>query len=313
MEEKLIHEYYRLINIYRHTKSKVTKESIKQTLRGIYYICGEYGIKIPKVSNYIIGYDESTDQLYDFDTDSLDYIKKLADKIVIKLGVADYETYKIYDVINAKVNKDKYDKIIIDYLKQYRPNLYDLYMKMLKENRIFEIETGYDSADCNFFTIPFSHDNSSIAVVDCYATLSYYFGIVHELSHVDCDENNKYYGKLAQADLANNLDEVYPIYNEIILGEYFKTNKLTDKNYAFELAKNQLIYNDNSLLDDFDIHFMGNVLAISFYEMYLENKEKAEYNIKEFLKKYKGNDFKTNLNSFGLNEHKILSLKAIER
>lgn len=310
MEEKLKEEYYRLINQYRHTKSKVIKKNIVSSLEGIYDTCIEYGISIPKISNYIIGYNCDKTFWFECDDDSALFVNELCNKVLEKLQNQEYE---VFNKINAKVNKEKYSNIIIEYLIDNKKELYDLYIKMEKENRFFYIETGYDNSDSDFFVIPYLHENKNLAVIDSYSTLSCYFGVIHELSHVHYNENYKYYGKIAKYDVFNNLTEVYPIYSELLFGEYLKKIKETDKNYAYLLAKNQLIYPDNNILEDYDIHFMGNVLALNFFDMYLEDKEKAEYNFEKFLKNNEGNDFNTNINSYGLSKEKILSLKAIER
>ena len=309
MEEKLKQEYYRLINQYRRTRSNVIKDEIIGSLEGIYDTCKNYGIYVPEISSFIIGYKGPTSIWFEYNSDSFKFISNLNDAISKKLMKQNYEAYKI----NKKVNGEKYGLIVSKYLKQYKRELYDLYFKMEKENRFFEIIKGYDNTDSDFFTIPYFHENSNIVVIDSYTTLSNYFGMVHELAHVHYNESYRYYGKIAPFDIYNNLIEVYPIYSELLLGEYLKTIKLTDKNYAYGLAKNQLIYPNNSLLEDYDPHFMGNVLALNFYDMYLEDKEKAEYNFEQFLRNYEGNDLETNINSYGLNKEKILSLKAIER
>ena len=310
MEKKLISEFYRLINLYRHTKSSVIKKEIYTTLTGIYYVCQEYGIKLPDISNYILGKGIISDEYFEMDNTSLEFINKLFDIIDQKLILPNYEAY---NKMNIKVNKDKYDKIIIEYLKNNKKELYNLYIQMIRENRTFEIKTGFDTSDTNFLTIPYSHERASIIIIDSYPTLSCYYGIIHELAHTHYEEKYKYYGKQAKYDLANDLVEVYPIYSELLLGEYLKQIKITDKNYIFEFTKNQLSVFSKVKLDNYDIHFMGNVLALSFFDMYMEDKEKTEYNFEQFLRNYEGNDFKTNINSFGLSEEKILSLKVLER
>lgn len=309
MKEKLIQEYYRLINSYRHTKSKAIKDDIIGALEGVYDTCIQYGIEVPEISNYIIGYEGSKSIWFYNNKSSANFIKKLNSEILKNIK----PNYLISEKICTKVDREKYNKIIVDYLINNRKELYDLYIKMEKENRIFEIETGVDATDTEFFTIPYLHENSNIVVIDSYSTLLCYFGIVHELSHVHYTEKYKFYGKPAKFDVFNNLIEVYPIYSELLLGEYLKNIKVTDKNYAYLAAKNDLIYPNNKLLEDYDPHFMGGVLALSFFDMYLLDKEKAIYNFEQFLKNNEANDFKTNINSYGLNEEKILSLKAIER
>lgn len=310
MKEKLKTEFYRLINQYRHTKSNVLKDNIIGTLEGIYDTCKTYGIDVPEISELIIGYNGPKSIWFDFNQESFNFIKEISEKINNKLIKPNFLAL---NKINEKVDGEKYGKIIAGYLKEYKRDLYDLYIKMEKENRFFEIETGLDNNDSDYFTIPYLHENSNIVVIDSFTNLSNYFGIVHELAHVNYYEKYKFFGKPAKFDVYNNLVEVYPIYTELLLGEYLKTIKLTNKNYAYQLTKNQLMYPSDELLNDYDPHFMGNILALSFYDMYLEDKEKTEYNFEQFLRNYEGNDFETNLNSYGLNKEKILSLKAIER
>lgn len=310
MKEKLKQEYHRLIKLYRRTRSKVVKEDIVGALEGVYDTCVEYGVSVPKISNYIIGYTGSKSIWYESNKESLNFVKTLGNKIFEKYLKPNYEALNI---LNQKVNGNKYGKIVVDYLKNQKKELYDLYIKMEKEKRFFEINTGQDSTDCDFFVISYLHEDKNIAVIDCYTTLSCYLGIIHELSHVDYIERHKFFGKPAEFDIFNNLSEVYPIYSELLLGEYLKNIKATKKNYAYELYKNQLIYPDNDVIQDYDHHFMGDVLALNFFDMYLKDKEKTEYNFEQFLRNYEANDFKTNINSYGLSEEKILSLKAIER
>ncbi len=309
MEEKLKNEYFKLLNLYKYTSSKPIREQIYSSLLGIRDTCEEYGINIPKISDILL-VDDQISEFAEMDETSYDFIKNLSDEINKKIL---FQDYNVYNRVNSKLNRKKYDLITSYYLYYNKKVLYDLYFKMMDENRFFEINTGFDENDFNFFTIPYSHKDGDIIVIDGYTSLSFYTALIHELAHVDFDENYKFYGKYSHDDVANNLIEVYPIYNELLYGEYLRECKYFDKNYAYLLSKNQLVYNDESVLDNYDIHFMGNVLALNFFDMYLKDKEKANYNINEFLKNYRGNDFKTNINSYGLNEEKILSLKAIER
>lgn len=231
MEKKLINEYNRLINSYKYTSSKPLKNEILYTLQGIYEMCDEYGIDVPSLSYYIIGYEKKSKiKVIPFSSPESDiFVDKLRKRVLQRINK---NNKKVFEKLISKVNRDKYNKIVAEYLKQNRKELYDLYIKMRYENRVFEIEEGIDFADCDFTTILYSHEPKNIAIIDSYPTLLCYLGVIHELSHVYYAEKYKFYGKPVKYDAFNDLSEVYPIYEELKIGEHFKKINLTDKNYA---------------------------------------------------------------------------------
>ena len=311
MEKKLVNEYNRLINLYKYTSSKPLKNKILSTLQGIYEICDEYGINVPSLSYYIIGYKKISkiNEIPYSTTESDMFVDKLRKRVLQKINK---KNKQVLLKMIEKVNRDKYSRITAEYLKENRKELYDLYIKMRKENRIFGIEEGIDYADCDFTTIPYLHEDKNIIIIDSYPTLLCYLAIPHELSHVLYVEKYKFSGKPAEYDAFNDLSEVYPIYEELKMGEYLKKIAIIDKNYAVESSKNEIVQASKKIFIYKDPHFLGRILALNFFDMYKEDEEKAEYNMEKFLRNYEGNDLKTNINSFGLSEEKILSLKAIE-
>jgi len=311
MEKKLVNEYNRLINLYKYTSSKPLKDKILHTLQGIYEMCDEYGINVPSLSYYIIDYKkiDKSNEIPFSSSESDIFVDKLRKRVLQKINK---KNKLILRKMVEKVNRDTYSKITIEYLKENRKELYDLYINMRKENRIFGIEAGIDYADCDFTTIPYRHEDKNIIIIDSYPTLLCYLAIPHELSHVLYAEKYKFYGKPAKYDAFNDLKEVYPIYEELKMGEYLKKIDLIDKNYAIESSKNEIRQASKKIFVYKDPHFLGRILALNFFDMYKEDKEIADYNMEQFLRNYEGNDLKTNINSFGLSEEKILSLKAIE-
>ena len=311
MEEQLLEEYLKLINIYKTNSSKAIRYDALYSLHAFEEVFNMYGIEYKKPSSYVSVPDHDIFEKYTYgDFESRMYVNELIRRVNSKIPYLDY---RIFNKIYEKVNKKQYDKILSEYLSSKNQDLYNLYLKLQKEKRFFSINKVLDQYDSNYLTIPVSFNNSSIIILDGSVNLSHYFATVHELSHIHYNEHYKYYGQKPLYDMFNDMSEVYPTLSELIFGDYLKKSKITDINYCFELTKNLLIDYDEIQEAEYDIHFMGSIIALYFFEMYKDSPEQFKVNFEEFLRNNEGNDFKTNINSFGLNEKKILTLKVLDR
>ena len=255
-----------------------------------------------------------------------DFVGKLADILI----ESNYFHGNFKNMIQ-KITENEMYEMTFDFLNNYNPSLSNQLSSMLKEERIIikksdgRIENGCTVCSITKFS-PYIIIYSLHNIVDT-VTLIHEMGHVYHFQKIEQLRNKQYFNIVY-----NNQLEVYSHYLELLSYDYFsgKINKIDILNlkrtliktliefYAYlEIGLTQL--NIKNYKENYEDYFKdynygrGILIALEFYDMYQNDKEKADYNIEKYISETGKYDFLTTIDKYGLNREHIESCEAVKK
>lgn len=312
-EDVIITDIKKLIFLLKGSKSYSTNYELISILDGLYELCDNLGISYPHYSDFTsktISYVKETTNL-----DEVKYLKRLFNNINnLKYDLnVDFEIFK-------KRNNEIEQQLISEFLKNNNMDAYLIYNNLKSQNRIIYIERMEEYDDIDGFTIssPFNH----IIISFCDVSLEKESSTIHEIFHV---YDKIKYNHDSQFNLkrtsTNDFTEVMPIFYELLYSDYLCDKKIIHSNLYLKMLLNSIYIEvednlsalNNNFYDSIIAHYFGSILALEFYDQYIENKEKALNNLDAFEKNYAYQSYDEIINSYGLNKNKILNLSTIKK
>ena len=306
---RLINSYHNLVNIIEDTNANINypKESEFELNK----------VSCDKISN-------DCTKMY---IDQLDKMEKINNGLlkIYKHIVNRYDLPGRDLIFEVGLDMEEVKSLVADFFKQYDEDIYNKYLKMLSSPRIIKKEINDNAV---------GFCNNPNHVVDSYIIMSPFENIVdvqtlaHEFIHVYFNNDLKYYSlKDYKNYFVNNNYEVYSIFIELLVLDYLREIRMpkNDIDNALKIHNYELIgvlkeYNDitveNFSINDYrkaELYSYGYVLAYHFYDQYLKDKEKAKYNIKEFMKNLTKHDKVYLLNHYGLNQNDVINPQKLTK
>ena len=236
-----------------------------------------------------------------------------------------------FDNMSKRIDLTEMCEMTFGFLNSYKPSLSNLLKNMLNENRVIvmnngnQLETGLTVCSTTKFS-PYIIIYLFKNIIDP-VTLIHEMGHVYHFQKIEQLRNNQYY-KI----IYNNQLEVYSHYLELLSYDYFSKTynerdilnikRLMIKTFV-EFYKSLELNLENFNLetymnyyDDFYKDYAygrGMLLAFEFYDMYQNDKEKAEYNIERFISENGKHDFYTTLGKYDLNRERIERGESIRK
>lgn len=313
VKDILFKDINKLIYEIKRCKSKSMYNILVMELEKLYYICdilciSDYpNLESYSVKNYAID-DSEARKLNEYLNNNYEYYLEFS-KNVNNIDTYYYDNGSLY-VINDTYNIDKNINMLFEFLNEYNKDMYNLLKKIIDAGKLVvnrnsdiykNISNIYklsDNIEVQAFTIYTTKiDIPYICINDDFLITSSIF-LAHELGH--CYENmlTRFYSKKTNMKI-NHFNEVYSHYTEFIYMDFLIKNRICPKDVKnvkeglnFELVCELMELNDYlsnfRTKDYFEVlsnleYAFGITLAYHFYDQYLKDPEKADYNIKQFM------------------------------
>lgn len=308
VKNTIINDINKVINKIKKCKSKSMYNIYLYELEALYYLCNNLGIEdYPKIENY-------SSKSYEVNDDKLmkKYMKQLLKDKKYHLEFSNNE--KIIDieksknelnyVIDNNINMDQIIEIMLEFLKDYDIELYNIFVKLYNENRI--IINNTENYDCTSELLTPAYTINSYGTFTPYMVINYTddlddsVNIVHELGHI-YDYIQVRSNKINMQKKMNCLDEVISYYLQFVYTDYLSKKKIFDKNidnlyYGYSAPYIEYIgkiKEEYSILDKYNIYdsyideylnyTYGVAIAYHFLEKYKVDPEKTKNDINNFI------------------------------
>lgn len=311
------------------------------SLAGIYEVLNN----IAKANNiYEIRYPDIYKKYQSFNIDNI--VERLNEKTLSNLNrnyklnkryanitnelKAIYNNNKHVPEYKTTINHQQTIDYALDFYKYYDNEIYAYLKDYLKYNKVFFLKNIINVAkgcmvDTRNNIVPYVFIEETNNVCE-------FLTLVHELIHIYFQNIEKNYTFDQQINKnTNNFGEVYSSFIELMALDYIKDNNFNkDDIYSYKVDY------DNSLIEDLALykHYLvnkkimikymelllnveqysyGKGLAYHFYDQYINNKETAKNNIKQFTLDYKEKNKKYLLNNYGLSQTDVFSSKTLKK
>ena len=227
--------------------------------------------------------------------------------------------YKSEIETKNKVSLDECIYYAEEFMKQYNPDLYEIFEQLYKNNHIKFMDPIEHGIGGVMYPI-----NEGLPYVVIYKRGDIYDAgsIVHEVAH--CYQQIYTYDR--KKDNPDFYSEVYSHYVQMLFYEYMKNNIVYKddikniKRFSLENLRCRLVRLDEYFKDmklngqvySDILYAYGISLALYYYDMHLKNPDDAEYYMNWFVKTsclYKQEDV---LNKYAINKDKILTNEIIQ-
>lgn len=235
--------------------------------------------------------------------------------------------YIDFEEDNLKLKLKKVDinqnlELISDFMSHYNSDLYDIF-KDLKTNNHIKIFDYNDNINYKGVSYLFHHSSPYIILLkknnimdgDC---------LIHEVGH--CYQWNKSWVKNKNLDYFYS--EVYSHYVQFLYLKFladqglYKKDVLAIKKNVLQLFRMHLVrlnnyyngkikFSDDTVFDDLQYAF-GQAIALYYYNKYLIDPERADYDMEKFVIRSTSYDSNKVLDELNINKRKLLTKKKIE-
>ena len=332
-----------ILNLLKHGGSKSKRIELLQDYYTLQDIYDELGIKnVSKLEDYthkkidkreLFKYFERTfypmfysdfakNQNIYFDLSQLLY--ELSSKYIIN----EESIHK--SIFKNKINISKSISLSLDFLSQYDLKIYNILIKLIKDNRLFYKE----NAISNYYGISHGIANNSklFIIMNLGLNINDSITLVHEAGHIyDFDKIKTNSTKINRTSiLVTSCIEIFSNYLELVYKNYLRSQKIyledldtSDKQdiqtlliRARNLYKN--LYYDINVFD-IDVYkcnlseVLGKLCSLYYYEIYLEDQEKAKYYTNLLLENKGLYDNIKTLEKSGIKIDELLDYDEIEK
>lgn len=323
VEIEIQKDIYKLINELKKMSSTNRAARLIGTLDVIEEIINDNNLNVSFPKEYTYELNKFKMNQYDREMNNFYYYLNIAPMENYNKKLCKISEYfkKKYKLINQYVLFHKIDikdtiKITEDFLKQYDEEIYDLFEKMLKNNRIF-----LGNSSSNGVTITGNYLMDPYIIIAPGNTIDDSITLIHEIFHAHISKKIETMNDSEDTlNMVNNYFEVYSIFSELLSCDYLEKIKYTSdtKMYSGLILKSLCDSLDNFKKNEYnDIdserYSYGYVLAYHFYNQYKKDPEQAKKNIMSFMMDSKDHFKMELLNSNGLNSKEILNPQKIEK
>ena len=244
-----------------------------------------------------------------------------------KLYLSKKYKYIDFDEEEQKLNLKKVDiktniELISDFMSNYNEELFNTF-KDLKNNHHIKIFDNHKNIDYKGVSFLFHHNSPYIILLkqnnimdgDC---------LVHEVGH--CYHWDK--SKIKTKNMDYFYSEAYSHYVQFLYLKYlndqglYKDDVLAIKKHILQLLRIHLVrlnsyykgdikFSDDLVFDDLQYAF-GQAIAIYYYNKYLIDPERADYDMEKFITKSSSYDSDKVLDELNINKKKLLTQKKID-
>lgn len=261
---------------------------------------------------------------------NLDFDKKIISNLSDILFDSDY-FHGYFQNMETEITDQQMLEMTFDFFDNFKPVISNQLLNMLNENRVIigtDMDIEHNGAMCcsTFIFSPY-------IIISPLSNIFDVVTLIHEMGHV------YHYQKLQRIKykrmyntIYNNQLEVYSHYLELLSYDYLSSsfNSTDVLKLKRGMIKNLIQFYmllEINLMEFDKVHYIDNyseyseyykyargiLLAFEFYDMYLSDKEKAEYNMEQFLDESGKYDFLTMINKYGLNREHLESGKSIKK
>lgn len=228
-----------------------------------------------------------------------------------------------YDIL--RMNYKESQNLVAEFLEKLDKNIFNVFKECVTNNRFIYLESNETDIMNAGLTFAGNYFKPYVLIED-YDSIFTAVTSVHETGHIYDFSNsipNKY----------NYVEEIYSHFLELVFCDYLSNDKINIKNikYSFVEDLEENIKELESLLQenivsnlDFRQNYTriysiieytyGMILALEFYDIYLQDKELGMYEINDFSKTK--NDFNTPLDvmkKYGIDKEEVLKGKVLEK
>jgi len=320
-----------ILNIVRRMKrchSKSMYDKLISDLEKLYELANIIQLdNILNVDNYSYktfskDYTEIERNQKNFYTSNYDFNDELTDNYIYILNNYPNQQFK-YCLTEMSIEESQ--ELVAEFLNKFDKKIFESFKKCVKNNKFIYLSSKeYDFVNDgltfygNYFT-PY-------VLVEDYGSIFTAVNSIHEVGHI-YDFNN------SNECRRNYLCEIYSHFLELVFGDYLVENKIDFQNvkyeYLYKLEKNikdlsNLLKEDIITNLDFRQKYnqiysileytYGMVLALEFYNIYLQDKELAMYQINDLSKNK--NDFSNPfdiIEKYNFNKEEIIEGKVLEK
>lgn len=235
----IINDIYKVINKIRNCKSKSMYNIYLYELDSLYYLCNQIDLKeYPKLEDYSYkSFEINDDKLMKKYMKQLLKDKKYHLEFIKNEKNIDREKSKneLNYVIDNNINMEQIIEIMLEFLKDYDIELYNIFVKLYNENRI--IINNTENYDCTSELLTPAYTINSYGSFTPYMVIKYTddlddsVNIIHELGHI-YDYMQIRSNKVSMQKKINCLEEVIYYYLQFVYTDYLSKKKIFDRNIA---------------------------------------------------------------------------------
>ena len=205
----------------------------------------------------------------------------------------------------------EFENLLYEFLKYFDGNLLTLYQKYQTENRIEINKLPYEKKSCRGQCLPIIHEESTYISSRYNNTMGMITNIPHELGHAIQFEGDKDF-RVTQNKLFSLFGESYSLFVEYAFIDFLKNTKYQKHAWACEaelinnflclidyylpafdnipsvlFSEDGILKMNGYLLHSFNCNdILSHMLAMYWYNLYLENQELAKAKANEFNEKF---------------------------
>lgn len=284
---------------------------------------------VPDVNNY-------TYVKYNYDENKL--IKKMKNSYINNFDFNNQlvNNYKI--VINDNLDRNfEYDLDFLNYkesqnqveefLNKFDKKMLITFRKIVKNNHVLYVDNRYDEYPMESDALTYyGYSFEPYVLIDDYNSILTSHALVHEIAHVH-DYNNLIYKS------QNYTIEIYSYFMELVFMNYLKNDKKNYRNIFYQYIDNleesiddltnilKINMNSNKKYKEnygsiyYHLEYTyGMILALKFYDEYLQDKEKGIYLINKYsYNKNDYNDYMDLINKFNFDKDELLEGKILKK
>ena len=241
---------------------------------------------------FLTDYTEREKNQKNFYNENYEFNGELTDNYIYLLNKYTIQNFN-YNV--TKMNIKESQTLVAEFLNKLDKKIYKSFKNCVKNNKFIYIS----SKECDFFNDGLTFYGNYFkpyVLIDDKKSIFTALTSVHEAGHIYDFDNLKEYK-------FNYLGEIYSHFLELVFGDYLIDNKIDCKNVKYEYLNNLKetvtdLYNllNEDIITNLDFkqkynqiyynleYTYGMVLALEFYNIYLQDKELGMYKINEFSK-----------------------------
>ena len=257
-----------------------------------------------------------------FYLENYDFHSELTDNYIYILNKYPNQNYR-YIVDEMSIEESQ--NLAANFLKEYNYKIYETFKNCVMNNKFIYL----DKKEYDFYNegeTYYGNYFNTYVLIENQESIFTALTSIHEVGHIYDFDN------LMETNY-NYLTEIYSHYLELIFGNYLKNKNIDCTNVKYNYLDNleETVTDLSNLLKenitsklDFDIKYnqifyileytYGMILALEFYDLYLSDKELANYKINEFSKNK--NDFKNPIDlieKFNFDKEKILEGETLKK